>query len=390
MNDRSETPGPSLVAHVTAQYGPGLDEAFERVVAPFGGWSALVSPGERIAVKVNLLRPAPPEKVVTTNPESLRCVLRGVKAAGATPFVADSPGSPNSNRSVERAFRISGMTEVCDEEGVEIAFADGDVVDYEATEGVLYRSFPVGRCWIEADGIVQVGPLKTHALMRLTGGVKLTFGCVAGLTKAQLHVRAFERDDFAGMLLDLHRSLAPRFTVIDGIVAMEGKGPGGGDPKPLDSLFGARDAIALDAALADRTAHDRRRINTLTVAERRGLIDLGDPYELVGDPIVADRSFKPATRDMNDQVPAWFRRGSRRLLTSRPRLVDEAACTRCRECEKICGASAITMEPTPVYDDSKCVRCFACTEICPTQAIEEVSPLTLRVVGRLGRVTHRR
>jgi uncharacterized protein (DUF362 family) len=376
---------PAPVVHLKAAYGPGLESAVERAVAPFGGWSALVAPGERIAVKPNLLRAAPPEKVVTTNPETLRTVLRGIKAAGAVPFVADSPGGPTSARSVARAFRVSGMAAVCDEEGVETIFADDDVVDLPAPNGRLYRSFRVGRVFAEADGIVQVGPLKTHALMRLTGGVKLTFGCIAGLTKAQLHVRAHERDDFADMLLDLHTALAPRFTIIDGIVAMQGKGPGGGTPYALGSLFAARDASALDAALADRTDHERRTIYTLAAAERRGLIDLQHPYELVGDPIEADREFEKATRDMNDRVPEFARRWGRHLLTSRPRLVDEPACTRCGECEAICGTRAITMQPTPVYDDEACVRCYACTEVCPTQAIQEVSPLTLRALGRLKR-----
>ena len=71
----------------------------------------------------------------------------------------------------------------------------------------------------------------------------------------------------------------------------------------------------------------------------------------------------------------------RGALTSRPRLVDAAACTRCGDCAQICGASAITLAPTPVYDDDKCVRCYACTEICPTAAIQDVRPLTLRLLG---------
>ena len=83
---------PSPVSHVKAQHGPGLDASLARLVEPFGGWPALVSPGERVAVKINLLRGAPPENAVSTHPETLRAVLRAVKAAGGEPFVADSPG----------------------------------------------------------------------------------------------------------------------------------------------------------------------------------------------------------------------------------------------------------------------------------------------------------
>ena len=372
--------GPSLVSHVKAQYGPGLPAALERACAPFGGWGALVSPGERIGVKVNLLRGAPPEKVVTTHPETLRAVLRALKSAGATPFVGDSPGGPGTERRVSRAYEMSGMTEVCRDEDVELLVPDTDVVELATPDGRLYRSFPVGRCWTTADGIVQVGPLKTHGLMRLTGGVKLTFGCVTGLRKGQLHVRSSARADFADMLLDIHLALAPRLTVIDAIVAMQGKGPGNGTPRAMGSLFAATDASALDAALADLTGHERRGIYTLAAAERRGLIDLNDPYRLEGDPIVADRGFEHAPRDAQDRLPPALRTIARNLLTSRPRLVNAGACTRCGDCAQICGASAITMAPTPVYDDGKCVRCYACTEICSTAAIQDVRPLTLRLL----------
>ena len=370
---------PSLVSHVKAQYGPDLPEALERACAPFGGFGALIHPGERIGIKVNLLRAAPPEKVVTTNPETLRAVLRAVRAAGATTFVGDSPGGPGRERLVRRAYEMSGMAAVCREEDVELLVPDLDVVELATPDGRLFRSFPVGRCWTEADGIVQVGPLKTHGLMRLTGAVKLTFGCITGLRKGQLHVRASERADFADMLLDLHLALAPRLTVIDAIVAMQGKGPGNGTPRAMGSLFVATDGSALDAALADLTVHERRSVYTLAAAERRGLIDLDDPYVLENDPIVPDRGFRHAPRDAQDRLPPVVRNAARGLLTSRPRLVNEQVCTRCGDCAQICGAGAITLSPLPVYDDGKCVRCYACTEICPTAAIQDVSPLTLRL-----------
>jgi uncharacterized protein (DUF362 family) len=374
-------PQPALVSHVKAQYGAGLPAALERACAPFRGWGALVSPGERIGVKVNLLRAAAPEKVVTTHPETLRAVLRALKAAGATPFVGDSPGGPGTERRVTRAYEIAGMAAVCREEGVELLVPDGDVVELATPDGRLFRSFPVGRCWTTADGIVQVGPLKTHGLMRLTGAVKLTFGCVTGLRKGQLHVRASARADFADMLLDLHLALAPRLTVIDAIVAMQGKGPGSGTPRAMGSLLAATDGSALDAALADLTAHERRSIYTLAAAERRGLIDLDAPYRLEGDEIVPDRGFEHSPRDAQDRLPPALGRLARNLLTSRPRLVSAAACTRCGDCAQICGASAITLAPTPVYDNDTCVRCYACTEICPTAAIQDVRPLTLRLIG---------
>jgi uncharacterized protein (DUF362 family)/Pyruvate/2-oxoacid:ferredoxin oxidoreductase delta subunit len=371
---------PSLVSHVLARHGPGLEASLQRLVEPFGGWPAIVSPGERVAVKINLLRAAPPERAVTTHPETLGCVLRALKAVGAEPFVADSPGGPNGPAKVARAYKISGIADACAAEGVQIVDVEDDRTVLPAPAGRLYRSFPVGRAFVDAAAVVQVGVLKTHQLMRLTGGVKLTFGAVPGLTKAHLHVKAQRRDDFADMLLDLHLALRPRFTIIDGIIAMEGQGPGSGTPKELGSLFAARDCAALDVALADRTAHERARVYTIAASARRGLLDLSDPYRPAGDPIEPDHDFRPVRRDMQELLPPALHRLARNLITARPRLVDADACIRCNECAAICGTRAIAMDPLPDYDDSACVRCFACTEVCPTAAIDNVSPLLVRLL----------
>ena len=83
--------GPALVSHVNAVHGPGLAASLERLVEPFGGWAAIVAPGQRVAVKVNLLRGAPPEAAVCTHPETLRCVLRALKAQGAARLSPTAP-----------------------------------------------------------------------------------------------------------------------------------------------------------------------------------------------------------------------------------------------------------------------------------------------------------
>ena len=375
---------PSLVSHVRAVHGTGLAASLDRLIEPFGGWAAIIAPGESVAVKVNLLRGAAPEKAVSTHPETLRCVLRALKQAGAVPFVADSPGGLNGPAKVARAFKISGMSAVCAAEGVQIVDVEDDQVELRAPEARLYRSFPVGKAFLDADAIVQVGVLKTHQLMRLTGGVKLTFGCIPGLAKAKLHVRAQKRADFADMLLDLHLAIRPRFTIIDGIIAMEGQGPGSGTPRELGSLFAAHDAVALDVALADRTAHERRSVYTVAASERRGLVDLDAPFRLAGDPIEPDNEFKPTRRDLQELLPPSLHRTARNLITARPRLVDAAVCTRCGDCETICGADAISLAPLPTFDDHLCVRCYACTEVCPTAAIDNVVPRAARLFGARG------
>ena len=52
------------------------------------------------------------------------------------------------------------------------------------------------------------------------------------------------------MLIDLNKCVAPKLYVMDGIVAMEGNGPGSGDPVPMNVLLMSTDPVALDSVFS--------------------------------------------------------------------------------------------------------------------------------------------
>lgn len=66
--------------------------------------------------------------------------------------------------------------------------------------------------------------MKTHALERITGAVKNSYGFVYGFHKAKGHTLYPSADSFARMLVDLNQYVKPRLYIMDGIVAMEGNG----------------------------------------------------------------------------------------------------------------------------------------------------------------------
>ena len=80
-----------------------VSRALQEVTAPFGGFGAAVRPGQRVVLKVNLLRGSRPEQAVTTHPAVVAAVARAVRDAGATAVLADSPGSglPYNKKTLE-------------------------------------------------------------------------------------------------------------------------------------------------------------------------------------------------------------------------------------------------------------------------------------------------
>lgn len=101
-----------------------------------------------------------------------------------------------------------------------IDYTQGVSVDYP--EGMQAKEFVIPKELLEADCVISLSKMKTHALERVTGAVKNSYGFVYGLHKAKGHTKYPSADSFARMLIDLNKCINPRLYVMDGIMAMEG------------------------------------------------------------------------------------------------------------------------------------------------------------------------
>ena len=71
------------------------------------------------------------------------------------------------------------------------------------------RTLVLAKDVLEADALVSVSKMKTHALERVTGAVKNQYGCICGMHKAVGHTQYPNADIFARMLADLNLTLRP-------------------------------------------------------------------------------------------------------------------------------------------------------------------------------------
>jgi uncharacterized protein (DUF362 family) len=182
--------------------------------------------GKKVLLKPNILSGAAPEKAVTTHPEFVKAAITVFQEMGAEVLVGDSPGFQNP----DTAGKKSGIRQVTEETGAVWADFTRET-EVMNPEGKLVKRFRVAEVFNEADLIVSLPKLKTHSLMYYTGAMKNLFGMVVGLKKGQYHVRFPDRENFAAMLVDLNVLLKPGFALMDGIVGMEGPGPGSGTPR---------------------------------------------------------------------------------------------------------------------------------------------------------------
>lgn len=334
--------------------------------------------GSRVLIKPNLLAPAMPRRAILTHPAIVRFAVEYVLAKGARPLVADSPAIG----SFDMILRMSGIRDALKGLDCECRpFRNSVLVDI----GGPFGEIAIAEEAIRADAIVNLAKLKTHSQMLLTLAVKNLFGCIIGYRKPEWHMRAgIDRQTFARLLVRIGRTLRPSFNILDGILALEGQGPGlGGVPKLLGVLMAGRDPFAVDLTVCRMLDLDPGAVPILeAAAETDGLLT-----EPEIDGILPEiRGFCLPRPTSLVYGPRFLRGFIRRQLLQRP-VCDGALCQMCGECGKICPAGAITPKETSLrFDYESCIRCYCCIEICPFGALRSAETLAGRLIRRAAAI----
>ena len=357
-----------------------VTEALVRLLEPLGGMEAFVRPGERVLLKPNMLYGKPPEKAVTTHPAVLKAVIGLVREAGGTVLVGDSPGFGGIRKVAEK----SGMLAVIEETGVEL-------VPFDETREVAgsgtFKSLHLARPYLAADRVINLPKLKTHEMMTMTCAVKNLFGAVVGPAKAGWHMKAgADRSLFARMLLEIYLVRPPDLNIVDAITAMEGDGPGSGDPRQVGLLLAGVNPVAVDVIAGEIAGIPKKLLYVEQAAirmgldgtDRAGIVTTGTPLSeaKVGD-------FRlPHISDVQFGLPPFLKNRLRHYLTSRPS-VDPSECRLCGICRDACPPRAISIEGGKLrFDYHSCIRCFCCRELCPEGALSVTEGMLLRIIKK--------
>ena len=352
------------------------------LVEQMGGMGRFVRPGERIALKANLLRPAPPESAICTHPAVVEAVAKLVKEAGGTPVICDSPGGALHKEAVLRSlYEKTGMAAAAAAAGAELSM-DSSTRTVSLPEGKVLRQAEIISPVAEADGVIDLCKMKTHVLMSMTGAVKNLFGVIPGLSKVGCHATHPDHATFADVLLDLTGYVKPRLSLMDGILAMEGDGPGSsGTPRQAGLLLAAANPLALDTAAGAIMNLPRQDNPVLLAAERRGLTPCRmEDVELIGGTVeelrMADYKFPASTKsnlmDFLGPLSRPAERLCKKALSQTPR-IDGAKCVGCGICAKSCPGQAIAMTAPGKkarISQKACIHCYCCHELCPQKAVE--------------------
>lgn len=346
--------------------------AIKALLAHYGGAESLAR-GKRVLLKPNLLMPRAPDEATTTNPAIVAALAREFLAVGCDVVIADSCGGPYNVAVLKKLYRVTGMQAVADATGARLNF-DVSSEDAVFEGGKRIGKIPIIKPVLESDFVVSIAKLKTHGLTRFTGAVKNLFGVVPGLTKPMFHSKFPEKTAFCEMIVDLCELVAPSFSVIDGVVGMQGKGPSGGLPKAAGVILGGQNPHAVDLAALRVMGFSPNDVPTVADAILRGLIPKSaDDLTYTGDdPVDFEFKFLPPPGKAPGMFIKWlpkrFEAPLARWFMPYPHI--SPTCIGCGDCARTCPMHTIEIRDKRAhikYD--KCVKCYCCHELCPIRAI---------------------
>lgn len=245
---------------------------------------------------------------------------------------------------------------------------------------------------LHAGFLISVPKVKTHAEAQLSCAMKNWVGICRGQDKRHMHY------DLGRNILAINEVVQPDLILVDGLVGMEGNGPGDGEPYRLGLLGMSDDAFVNDAVIARTIGLPWSEVPYLRHAVDAGLLAPEVTARIDAEvPVVRPVKRPPERTRLARLAEArsleWLKRTVRPVV-QKPEVTEIAyklkivqdvyfleddslrvtgrnadACGTCARCVDFCptGLSLAEIGTKTALPD--CAQCLYCWWVCPKDAI---------------------
>lgn len=309
----------SLVSIVKGSNKPSekeIDASVRKAIDLVGGLTDIISSGDIVLIKPNIVNASHPATGATTDPRVCKSIANMVKEIGAKPIIAESS---SIGIDTEEAFKVAGYGKLRDEGFEVIDLKREEVIQIPIPKGKSLKEVSLPKVVINANVIISVPSMKTHGQAKVTLSLKNMKGILPDIFKRKFHLTF---GIFQGVA-DLCTVLRPALAVVDGIIAQEGLGPPHSNPVEMDLVIAGKDPVAVDTITSMIMGFEPGENEMINAAVKSG-IGTADPnkIEVVGENIsTVQRKFKRTDEAINEliSIPEGFQL-----------ILAEKACTGCR------------------------------------------------------------
>ena len=237
------------------------------------GWQKTTPPvvkNKRVMIKPNLVEFSV-ERPITTDVNLVKALVRFLQERGAREvIIAEGPGH---RRDTEAVWKKAGYFDLKNEFTIpliDLNYDDLQVVKTVSYKDSLIKQLYLPKTVLSADLIISVPKMKTHHWVGVTLSMKNMIGVVPGIKygwpKNILHWNGIEKS-----IVEINATVPTHYTIVDGVMGMEGDGPIMGSPKKVGALLMGENALAVDATSARIMGLDPEKISYLQAAHQNGL-----------------------------------------------------------------------------------------------------------------------
>lgn len=246
---------------------------------------------------------------------------------------------------------------------------------------------------VKADFLISVPKIKTHAEAGVSCAMKNWVGICRGQAKRHMHY------DLAHNIFAINEAVLPNLIIVDGLVGMEGNGPGDGEPFRFGYLLASDSAFVNDVVVCRLVDYPLDDVGYLVHARQAGYVS-DELVSQVAETVPVLRPIKraPVRSKLAELSEAkslhWLKLAVRPALNNPVvlegayklkiiqdvyaldddtlRLVGrkEEACGDCKRCEDFCPTHLSKDEIGVKTDAEDCIQCLYCWWVCPEDALE--------------------
>ncbi|MDP2925980.1 MAG: DUF362 domain-containing protein [Nanoarchaeota archaeon] len=231
---------------------------------------------------------------MTGNSTDLRIlvgVLKSLKKRGYKNItIADGPNCGINHIGIDVFSRlcITSIAKMFNVKLINLNFEPGKLVDLSTGK------VEIAKICLESDFIINLPKLKTHVEAKITIACKNYIGCFKGTEKRKIH------DNLPLNIVSIANIIKTDLIIVDGLIGMEGRGPGDGIPKKVGVIISGHDPFITDFLCSKLMGLDYKKLPYLNIAIEKGYLTSKDIEVLSKVERIA--KFKKGNKTLLDRI----------------------------------------------------------------------------------------
>ena len=231
---------------------------------------------------------------LTGNSTDLRIivsVLKTLKKIGYKKIIIGEGSNCGINHIGIDVFKRIGIDKIAEIFEVELINFNKDK---EREISLLTGNAKIATTILEADFVINLPVIKTHVEAGMTCACKNYMGALIGTEKRKMH-DALEKN-----IVRLNEIIKTDLIIVDGLICMEGRGPGDGIPKKLGIILSGKNPFLMDLIVSKIIGLDFKKIGFLQEAIKQNKFSNKDLKKI--ETIKPLAKFKPGTKTITDNL----------------------------------------------------------------------------------------